>query len=242
MDTQRHRSARSVIVRARSIRIQLPVPAGPDAPHTFTATARRQQIIAATIDTIAELGYGQATFARIAERAGLSSTRLISYHFEGKAELMSAAVAEVYGRLRPFVAERMTGHPDARGELHAYITGSIEFIAEHRVQMQALMAIFLNLRTIEGGSRFYNPDNDRNVVGHVESILSKGQANGEFRDFDTFVMAATIQRSIDGLPFLLQSAPDLDLTGYARELTTLFDLATRAQPARPEEPPPPQDR
>ncbi|WP_220449374.1 TetR/AcrR family transcriptional regulator [Nonomuraea longispora] len=231
-----------MIVGGRSIRIQLPVPAGTDAPHTFTATARRAQIITATIDTIAELGYGQATFARIAERAGLSSTRLISYHFAGKAELMSAVVAEVYGRLGPFIAERMTGHPDARGELRAYITGAIEFIAEHRVQMQALMAIFLNFRDIEGGSRSYDAANDRNVVGHVEAILRKGQDNGEFRDFDTFVMAATIQRSIDSLPFLLQSAPDLDLPGYARELTTLFDLATRAQSARLEEPPSPQDR
>ncbi|MQA95092.1 MAG: TetR family transcriptional regulator [Streptosporangiales bacterium] len=41
----------------------------PDGP-TFTTTARRAQIVAATIDTLAELGYGQTTFARIAERAG----------------------------------------------------------------------------------------------------------------------------------------------------------------------------
>ncbi|MEO3886413.1 TetR/AcrR family transcriptional regulator [Nonomuraea sp. B5E05] len=207
--------------------------AGPDAHHTFTATARRAQIIAASIDTIAELGYGQATFARIAERAGLSSTRLISYHFAGKAELMSAVVAEVYGLLGRFIAERLTGHSDARGELRAYITGVIEFIADHRVQMQALMSIFLNFRDIEGGSRSYDASDDRGAIGHVEGILRRGQETREFRDFDTFVMATTIQRSIDGLPFLLQSAPDLDLDDYARELTALFDLATRAQPTAP---------
>ncbi|MEV0619377.1 TetR/AcrR family transcriptional regulator [Nonomuraea sp. NPDC050404] len=202
----------------------------PEVQHTFTANARRAQIIAATIDTIVDLGYGQATFARIAERAGLSSTRLISYHFAGKAELMRAVVGEVYGLLGRFAAERLTDRPDARSELRAYITGVVEFIAEHRVQMQALMSIFLNFRDAdaEAGST-YGPGDDRAALGPVEVILRKGQASGEFRDFDTFVMAATIQRSVDGLPFLLQTAPDLDLDGYARELTTLFDLATRAR-------------
>ncbi|TDD22738.1 TetR family transcriptional regulator [Nonomuraea diastatica] len=189
--------------------------------------------MAATIETIAELGYGQATFARIAERAGLSSTRLISYHFAGKAELMTAVVTEVYGLLGQFANERLTGQPDARSELHAYITGVIEFIDDHRVQMQALMSIFLNFRDTEDDSRSYDAGDDRSALGHVQAILRRGQDNGEFRDFDTFVMASTIQRSIDGLPFLLQTAPDLDLPGYARELTTLFDLATRAQPTAP---------
>ena len=36
------------------------------------------------ITTIAELGYASASFARIAKRAGLSSTGLISYHFANR--------------------------------------------------------------------------------------------------------------------------------------------------------------
>ncbi|TDD47082.1 TetR family transcriptional regulator [Nonomuraea terrae] len=51
---------------------------------SVTNSARRAQIVGATIATIAELGYHQASFARIAERANLSSTRLISYHFDHK--------------------------------------------------------------------------------------------------------------------------------------------------------------
>ena len=39
-------------------------------------------------------------------------------------------------------------------------------------------------------------------------------------------MAMAIQRAIDGLPFLLERYPDLDLETYARELVTLFSLAT----------------
>ena len=43
---------------------------GQPKDRTFIETARRAQIVAAAIDTIAELGYGQASLARIAERAG----------------------------------------------------------------------------------------------------------------------------------------------------------------------------
>jgi predicted regulator of Ras-like GTPase activity (Roadblock/LC7/MglB family) len=41
-------------------------------------------------------------------------------------------------------------------------------------------------------------------------------------------MTATVQRSLDGLPFLLQARPEPDLEAFARELATTFDLATRS--------------
>ena len=40
-------------------------------------------------------------------------------------------------------------------------------------------------------------------------------------------MAAVIQRAIDGVPFLLETHPGLDLGAYAAELVTTFELATR---------------
>jgi hypothetical protein len=33
---------------------------------------------------------------------------------------------------------------------------------------------------------------------------------------------------VDGLPFLLETRPDLDLGAYADELVETFDIATRA--------------
>ncbi|GGP92684.1 TetR/AcrR family transcriptional regulator [Streptosporangium pseudovulgare] len=195
--------------------------------RSLAATARRAQIVAATIETIAELGYPQTSFARIAERAGLSSTRLISYHFAGKDELIGAVVTEVHRTIGRFMAERLADLPDARRALRAYITGVVEFVAGHRAQMQALMEIFLDFRGKDGDDRSYDAATERQVLGSLEEILRWGQATGEFRDFDTFVMAATVQRSVDGLPFLLRTEPELDLSRYADELATIFDLATR---------------
>ncbi|MGV9596306.1 TetR/AcrR family transcriptional regulator [Streptosporangium sandarakinum] len=202
--------------------------------RSLAATARRAQIVAATIETIAELGYPQTSFARIAERAGLSSTRLISYHFAGKDELIGAVVTEVHQTIGRFMTERLADLPDARSALRAYITGVVEFVAGHRAQMRALMEIFLDFRGQDGDGGSYDAATERQVLGSLEEILRWGQATGEFRDFDTFVMAATVQRSVDGLPFLLRTEPDLDLSHYADELATTFDLATRNRRPLPE--------
>ncbi|HEX3783988.1 MAG TPA: TetR/AcrR family transcriptional regulator [Pseudonocardiaceae bacterium] len=195
------------------------------ADRSFTATARRAQIVAATIETIAELGYAQTSFARIAERAGLSSTRLISYHFASKRELIEQVLSEVYTEINGFMAGKLAGCTSARETLHGYIEGYLEFIAGHRVQMKALLGIFL------AGALDYDPESTELVVlDPIERILRQGQESGEFRDFDTRVVAASVRRSVDGIPMLLEAHPDLDLGACAAELCTLFDLATRNDP------------
>jgi AcrR family transcriptional regulator len=200
-------------------------PAG-DGSRSFIENARRAQIVDAAIQTIAEVGYGQASFARIAKRAGLSSTGLISYHFANKDELISQVASETQAAIGQFVGQRVQVQTTASGMLRAYIEAVVEFIAAHGTQMQALLQIFLNFRP-EGGGRSYDTTTEQTVLSPVESILRHGQLGGEFRQFDPRVMAFTIQRAVDGLPFLLETYPDTDLESYARELVTLFDLATR---------------
>lgn len=196
-------------------------PVGDPPARTFTENARRAQIVRSAIETIAEVGYAHASFAKIAKRAGLSSTGLISYHFAGKDELIGQVVTEVITEISQFMAERVGAQTSAAGRLRAYIAGNIEFIGSHRVPMKALLSIFLS------GGMHYDADDDRAVTTHLEQILQGGQQSGEFRDFDTRVMSTTIQRAVDGVPFVLESTPDLDLPTYAAELATTFELATR---------------
>jgi AcrR family transcriptional regulator len=194
-------------------------------PRSITSKARRSQIIAATVEVIAEVGYAQASFARIAERAGLSSTRLISYHFAGKDDLMSAVAEDVISSIGAYMTSRLANVQGSPARLAAYIEGVVEFIASNRSAMKALTDIFL------AGALNYDAERDETVVSPLEAILREGQAEGDFRDFDPRVIAVVVQRAVDGLPFLLQSRPDLDCAAYARELVTLFDLATRARPS-----------
>jgi AcrR family transcriptional regulator len=190
--------------------------------RSVTSTARRAQIVAATIEVISEEGFGQATFGRIATRADLSSTRLISYHFASKDELIDAVVREVFDSIGSYMYLRMSKESDARGMLRAYIEGTIEYTATHRAPMSALMKIVL-----AGALRFESLGDDGPTTSHIEAILRRGQAEGQFREFDPAVVGAAIQRSVEGLPFLLETDPGMDCDGFARELVTLYELGTR---------------
>lgn len=192
--------------------------------RTFTEQARRSQIVSAAISTIAEAGYSNASFAQIAKRAGLSSTGLISYHFGGKDELIREVVRTVLTDIGGFMAGRLRAPGSAAEALRAYIEGNVEFIGAHREQMKALSGIFL------GGGFRYDAGSEAAAVSPLEGILRAGQESGEFRGFDPTVMATLVQRAVDGLPFLLDMRPGLDVAAYGREVVTAFDLATRAQP------------
>lgn len=191
------------------------------ARQTFTETARRAQIVEAAIETIAEVGYARASFAQIAKRAGLSSTGLISYHFASKDELIEQVVTTIFGMIGQFMAQHMEQPSSAADALRTYIRANAEFIGMHRTQMKALLDIFMH------GGLNYDGTTEAAVVSPVEEILRRGQESGEFRAFDTRVMATVIQRAVDGLPFLLATHPDIDVDAYAREVVTLFELATR---------------
>ena len=191
--------------------------------RTFTEQARRAQIVSAAIAAIAEGGYRNASFTQIAKRAGLSSTGLISYHFAGKDELIGEVVRTVLADMGAFMTGRMQAVAAPADALRTYIEGTIAFIDGHRDQMKALADIFIN-----GGFR-YDAAAETTATSPLEEILRSGQAAGVFRGFDPVVMATLVQRSIDGLPFLLDMRPDLDVAAYGREVVTVFDLATRAE-------------
>lgn len=189
---------------------------------TFTEAARRAQIVAAAIETLAEVGYARASFAQIARRAGLSSTGLISYHFAAKSELIDEVIKHVVGEMGQFMAGQLSAAAGPRDALRVYIEGNCRFIADHPAQMKALLEIFVS------GGFDYGAGEESQAVSPLEGILRAGQDAGEFRDFDVSVMATLIQRAVDGLPFLLAVRPDQDIAAYAHEVVTAFDLATRA--------------
>ena len=195
--------------------------------RTVTTTARRAQIVDAAIATIAELGLNQASFARIAERAGLSSTRLISYHFAGKDDLMQAVVDDVFGTAGRFIAPHVLEEPTPSGKLRGFIHGSARFYTEYRQHVVAVRDVWANFRRPDGSQRFgiqmHEPEFEV-----VSQIFREGQSRGEFREFDPRVMAITLRQALDGLATFVATDPDLDVDAYTRELIALFDRATRA--------------
>jgi len=60
-------------------------------PRTATKDVRRQQLIEATIDSLAKRGYAETTMADVADGAGLSRG-IVNFHFESKEKLLIATL------------------------------------------------------------------------------------------------------------------------------------------------------
>jgi len=206
-------------------------PTGQRASPTFTETARRAQIMAAAIDTIAELGYGQASLARIAEAAG-TSKGVIIYHFGGKDELIRDLAAELVARGAAYMRPRIEAEQTGMGMLRAYIESNLAFMAENRNHVVATVEIALNARAADGSRLFSWAFQDRSVASARE-LLVHFQRTGEFRaGFDPLVMARAIRAGIDNVASLLVADPGLDIAHHARELADLFVRAASPPAAR----------
>lgn len=188
--------------------------------RSLAAQARRTQIVDAAIEVIAASGYGQCSFGRIATQAGLSSTRLISYHFRDKSELIQAVVDTVLGEATRYVQPRIAATTDRPAALAAYIGSNLEFLHDHPTRIRALVEIFAAARSDE---RVTTSDTPRAVA--IE-FFRAGQQEGVFRRFDPEVMATSLRAVIDAVAVL----PDADHAAYARELADMFDRATRNDP------------
>lgn len=196
---------------------------------SFIGNARREQIKAAAIDTVVELGFAKASLAQIAKRAGISKG-VISYHFAGKDELMEKLVTEFYLAGAYFMIPRLEAQTTNRDLLRVYIESNVEYVSANRHSISAIAQIFNNFRTADGKLRFGKEGNDE-LVEAVAAILREGQENGEFRDFDPWVMASSLRAAIDMASGEFEANPELDPAHYASELVMIFDRATREDTA-----------
>jgi TetR/AcrR family fatty acid metabolism transcriptional regulator len=194
---------------------------------SFIEAARRAQLIECAVETIATLGYAQASLAQVARRANISKS-VITYYFTSKEELLEQVVTEIYTAAVQAVTPQIAAQPTARLRLQAYIRSAVDYIGTHRMRMVALLEIVLNFRTADGKLR-YSGTTEEWILTALEALLRQGQEEGEFRAFDLRVMAVTIRRAIDAVAPLLAAHPNLDTDSYARELVTLFDRATRKE-------------
>ena len=196
--------------------------------RTFTEIARRQQIVGAAIDTIAEVGYAQASLARIATRIGISKG-VISYHFAGKDDLIKQVVVDVVEAGRAYILPRVFAESTGPSRLRAYIESNVAFMREHRNYMVAIVEILRNgAFTADGGRRVDGRDIDV-ATRLLKEELARLQAKGELRgDFDPGAMAVAIRAAIDVVPHRLVLDPDFEIGKYGNEIANIFDRATRS--------------
>jgi len=126
-------------------------------------TARRAQIMAAAIDTIAEAGFAGASFAHIAGKLGISRG-LISYHFAGKDDLVKEVIYQAAEQAKAFIRPRILAEPTSPGMLRAYIESNLAFMRDHRNNVIAMVEI---AGSTEGDASFYG---DTDVVDAVRAL------------------------------------------------------------------------
>jgi TetR/AcrR family fatty acid metabolism transcriptional regulator len=202
--------------------------------RTFTEQARRAQLVGCAIELIAEVGYGQASLSKIAERAGVAKS-VVLYHFAGKEELLNTLVMEIFLSSVPYMVPPVRAEHTARGKLAAYIRTNGRFIDENRTAALAMYEMFIGYRSPEGKrldrvmaeSVAANPPEGELAELDPAGIFELGRRTGEFRAFPIDAMVMALRQSIDGAVMFLVRDKEFDVIGYCEELVTIFDTATK---------------
>jgi AcrR family transcriptional regulator len=189
---------------------------------SFIEAARREQIVETAIQTIATQGFSQASLAEIAKKAGISKG-VISYHFDGKNELVEEILRSLVKKPADFVKERVARAEGALGKLRAYIAANFEFMKSNRVGYVALVDLWGN-RGDAGKSPFhaeaYEPS--RHYLSH---ILEEGRKTGELRALAVRPTASLIQAAIDGI--MLQWVFDENAIDLDQARDDVMEMVTR---------------
>ena len=191
--------------------------------------------MAAAIDTIAELGYGQASLARIAEAAD-TSKGVIIYHFGGKDELIRELLQELITRAGEYMRPRIEAEQTGAG-VEGDLDGRRHVVAVLRHERQVRLDEGAAHARAADGSQIYGRRFNDAAVAAVTEMLTHFQRTGEFRsDFDPRVMAMAVRAAIDTVGPRLIREPGLDVAHHARELASLFvRAAINDEATRPEE-------
>jgi len=192
--------------------------------RTFTESGRRAQIVTAAIEVIAEVGYANASFSRIAKHAGLSSTGMISYHFAGKDDLLAACVAEIEQVTGAYMEPRIDAAVGHVAQLRAYIEANLALVGEHAAAVRALIDLVRN-----AGSQS-TAVTERLTV--FENHFRAGQAAGAFRSFDVRSTALALTAGLDAVVVVAAAeghGPG-ELARIGRELADLYVRATASDP------------
>ncbi|MGW6935844.1 TetR/AcrR family transcriptional regulator [Lentzea sp. NPDC054927] len=193
--------------------------------RSFIEQARRGQIVAATIETIAEIGYAKASFVQIARRAGISPG-LITYHFAKREELMKQVMLTVHDSMEQALSSRAEGSESYCAALRGLIEGFVHYCAEHPAELVAISQIAAAARDAEA-ARAWSKEQNASTLTELEDMFREGQECGEFRDFAPRVMAVSVIAAMEASPAELWARPDTDVTQYAKELADLFERAVK---------------
>ncbi|TSJ60677.1 betaine-aldehyde dehydrogenase [Starkeya sp. 3C] len=177
---------------------------------------RRRQLIDATIESLAEIGFNASTLAQIARRAGVSPG-LVAHYFGDKDGLLEATLRSLSLRLYRATAARLAMAGDARGRVQALIDANLapeEFDQRTSSVWLAFWGQVLHSERLRRVQRIYQARMLANLRHDLRSLVAPG---------DVHRVAITIAAVIDGLWLRssLSAAGETDSVS-ARQVASLF--------------------
>ncbi len=189
-----------------------------ETKKSFIEQARRAQIVEATIAVLAEQGYLNTSFSRIAAQAGISAS-LISYHFKSKEELTEAVYTFITQQRQEHVAAQVAGAATATDRLRIMLEADLAYMGTRPELFQALLEILFVGRS-KTDAQSHRADVVHAGFMPIAEVLKAGQASGEFGDFDAFNLAIIIDSARDGFLGQLAVYPEFDLEQFTATLMT----------------------
>ena len=119
----------------------LSVRAASGRPPTAAELARREQLLEATIELVAETGWRAFTIQRVADAVGVTKAAVI-YHVGSREQLVRAAYQRVIDSFTESVGARVATAADATQVVEYMLRAQLEYFREHpdhaRVIVEAL--------------------------------------------------------------------------------------------------------
>lgn len=189
------------------------------SPRPSVQAQRREEVLAATCEMIAEVGFRNVRVSDVARRAGIS-TGVVHYYFGTKEQMLDDAFRYAVQQARQRSLASIQDVPSARDRLDAVLDvqlptqdSDLEWPLWLHLWAEALMRPPL---------QELNRASYENWIALIEGIILAGQASGEFRKVSAHDVTLQLLTMIDGL--VIQStlgAKDLDAR-RVRELVYAF--------------------
>jgi len=196
--------------------------------YSFIESARRIQIMEATVEVLAEVGFINTSFARIADKAGIAPS-LISYHFKNKDELTREVFWSISRQRQQHITNEILKCTTATDKLQAALESDLTYMGDRPHYFQALAEIMFASRTDNGALIYMLAERDAKPRTTIRDILVSGQEGGEFGEFDATNLAFIIEAARDSFLAQLPMNPRLDLEKFTPALINFaLDSARRS--------------
>ena len=158
---------------------------------------RKEQIVNATIMTIAENGYLRTSLEDIARDAGISKG-IISYYFKNKDGLICGVIDRIMEDLQNEILKKAAAEETCMDKIAAGISANFGYMAENRQAIVAFVDLWSSIST-KNDKRDFNARVYDKCIGFFERLVVEGVKNGKFIRVDSGLTASIIQAAIDGI-------------------------------------------